>query len=269
MGPRSGYIGRPAAQTRTSGRAASAAMVRAPRVSSRDTNVMGKMVDRTAVRHAQSMATGATSDPAHTNSARKMTHQLPQPYRWCASSMFRTVLCHAAPALIALCIGALSIMIVDRSLPFTQTWGKIVPPIVMAGQEVTFHFELYRHTSYGGTVQRWIVDSKGVIFTLKDTGTVNDIAPLDQAKEIIKSFPVPCGIGTGPAMYHSNAQVYTWWNLVQRFFWPVEAHVNYPFTVKPGFYDNACAHINEQAGPTGPTGPAGPAGPAGPQGKSG
>lgn len=186
-----------------------------------------------------------------------MTHQLPQPYRWCASSMFRTVLCHAAPALIALCIGALSIMIVDRSLPFTQTWGRIVPPVVMAGQDVTFHFELYRHVAYDGVVQRWIVDANGIVYHLKDTDTASAIAPLNKATEIVKSFPIPCGISVGPAKYHSVALVHTWWNLVQRFIWPVPNEVDYPFTVVPGVYGHACANTRGLTGLTGPAGPQG------------
>jgi hypothetical protein len=153
-----------------------------------------------------------------------------------AISYFRVL-----PALVSLFIGACTIMVIDRSLPFVQTWGRIVPPTVMAGQTVTFHFELYKLSSYGGPIHRWIVDAHGVIFNLKDAPTTSDQLPFNQPTEVVKNFPIPCGISVGPATYRSDAEVYTWWNLVQRFIRPLHNEVHYAFTVTPGNAPGKCS----------------------------
>lgn len=176
---------------------------------------------------------------------------------------------HVIPALVALFIGANAIAVIDRSLPFVQTWGHIVPPTVVAGQEVSFHFELYKIASYGGTIHRWIVDAHGIIFNLKDTPTTGDILPFNKATEVVKKFPIPCGISIGPAVYHSDTETYVWWNLVQRFIWPLHNEVHYPFTVVPGYASGECSHgVTEDGNKVGPAGPQGIPGPQGPPGKS-
>jgi hypothetical protein len=176
---------------------------------------------------------------------------------------------HILPAVVALFLGANAIAVIDRSLPFVQTWGKIIPPKAMAGQEVSFHFELYKIASYGGTIHRWIVDAHGIIFNLKDTPTTGDILPFNKATEVVKKFPIPCGISIGPAVYHSDAETYVWWNLVQRFIWPLHNEVHYPFTVVPGYASGECSHgVTEDGNKVGPAGPQGIPGPQGSPGKS-
>lgn len=176
---------------------------------------------------------------------------------------------HVLPALIALFIGANAIAVLDRSLPFVQTWGRIVPPTVLAGQVVEFHFELYKIAAYGGTVHRWIVDAHGIVSNLKDGPTSSDGLPFNKATEVVKKFPVPCGISVGPAMYHSDTELYVWWNLVQRFIWPLHNEVQYGFTVAPGYASGECAHgVSKDGNKVGPAGPQGVPGPQGPPGKS-
>jgi hypothetical protein len=166
------------------------------------------------------------------------------------------------PAFIAFFIGIVAIMVLDRSMPFVQTWGKIVPPTVEAGQEVSFHFGLYKISSYGGTIHRWIVDAHGVIYSLKDTPTTGDSVPFNKVTEEVKKFPIPCGISIGPAVFHSDAETHVWWNLVQRFIWPLHNYVQYPFTVIQAPHNTEC-------GFTGGSTARGPAGPQGIQGKPG
>lgn len=173
-------------------------------------------------------------------------------------SRCRRFTCHIMPALTALAIGALGIMVVDRNPPVNTIWGKVVPPIVRAGQDVTFHFGAIKRVDYGGVFTRWVVDAAGVVYTLTDTPTVSDKLTVGKEIEIVKKFPVPCGISIGPAEYHSRASVYTWWNIVQRFFWPISVEIKYPFIVEPGSYDGKCSF--GQRGEQGIPGPQGPRG---------
>ena len=220
---------------------------------------------------------------------------LPEYYKkplWCR------IVRHLIPMTVALCIGALAIMALDRADPVTVIWGKVIPPVVVAGQPVTFHFGLIKHAEYGGHIHRWIVDAHGQVYALTDSdlmGTGGNY-PFEQEKEIVKGFPVPCGIGTGPAVYHSETHLWKYWNLAQRF-WPVQKEIHYPFDVKQGSYANACglSQPGEQGiqgvpGKQGPTGgeqgvpgerglqgvpgkgiqgEPGKTGPTGPQGKQG
>ena len=172
---------------------------------------------------------------------------------------------HILPAVVALFIGANAIAVMDRTSPFVQTWGKIVPPTVMRGQEVSFHFELYKIVSYGGTIHRWIVDAHGIVFNLKDTPITGGDVPFNKATEVVKKFPIPCGISVGPAMYHSDAETYVWWNLVQRFIWPLHKYVQYPFTVIQGPHNTECGFTGDST----ERGPAGPQGVQGIQGEPG
>lgn len=176
-------------------------------------------------------------------------------------SLWRRMVCHITPAITAFALGALAIMVFDRAVPFVQTWGEIVPPIVMAGQEVAFQFKLYKLDNYDGKIVRWIVDANGLIFNIKDSPTVGGAIPFNEEKEISRSFPIPCGISVGPATYHSEAVVYVWWNLVQRFIWPVRHEVKISFTVKQGLYAGQCSR--DTPGVPGPIGPQGPRGAAG------
>lgn len=156
------------------------------------------------------------------------------------TSLWRRVGCHLAPAITALILGAFAIMCMDRNLPQEVTWGKVVPPTVVAGQPVKFHFGLKKYTDYGGTLKRWITDSHGQIHPLTDSPTVNDqVKGYGVETEITKDFTVPCGIAVGSANYHSTAYVYAWWNLVQRVY-PVSHDIAYEFNVQPGQWKNAC-----------------------------
>ena len=181
-------------------------------------------------------------------------------------SRVRRALCHLIPFVVAACVGATAIMVLDRNLPQEVIWGKIVPPTVLPGQPVTFHFGLRKFTEYGGVVTRWVTDANGQIFNLIPTPTVNDqVKDRGAEVEITKAFNVPCGMAVGDAKYHSITYLHSWWNLVQRVF-PVQHEVVYPFTVKAGRYDNACSltgggqGIQGEPGEQGKTGPQGRAG---------
>ena len=175
------------------------------------------------------------------------TMSLPEYYR---KSPGRRALCHVVPMFVALCVGALAIMAMDRNSPATVVWGKIIPPEVIAGQPVTFHYGSIRHHDYGGHIKRWIVDIHGQIFNLADTGVFGDKFPINVEAEVVKDFVVPCGIAIGKATYHSDAALYAKWNFMQWLF-PVHREIHYPFVVNPGSYDGVCAGHAEQRGPQG------------------
>ena len=144
---------------------------------------------------------------------------------------------------LATCIGALAIMAMDRNSPVTGSWGRVIPPVVFAGQQVTFHYGSIRHHDYGGTIKRWIVDVHGQVFTLSETGVFGNDLPIDKEGEIVKKFNVPCGIATGPANYYSDAALYAKWNFVQRLF-PIHREIHYAFTVKPGVLEGTCPTVH-------------------------
>jgi hypothetical protein len=141
--------------------------------------------------------------------------------------------------IVSACIGAFAIMALDRQDPVTVIWGKVVPPIVVAGQSVTFHFGLIKHANYSGHIHRWVVDSHGQVYPLTDSELLGTKFAFEQEKEIVKDFPVPCGIGVGPATYHSETHLWKSANLVQ-WVWQVQKEIEYPFVVKQGSYVNAC-----------------------------
>jgi hypothetical protein len=156
-------------------------------------------------------------------------------------SPLRRAFCHILPFCFAVCIGALAIMAFDRNSPAQIVWGKIIPPIVVAGQPIEFHFDLIKFSDYGGTLKRWVTDAHGQVYPIVSTPTVSaEIKETGVEQEITKKFAVPCGIAVGEAAYHSTASVYSWWNIVQRFF-PVDHNITYPFTVKFGTWAGACA----------------------------
>lgn len=158
-------------------------------------------------------------------------------------SRLRRAVGHTIPFCVAVILGAFAIMVIDRNLPQEVIWGKIIPPVVLPGQPVTFHFGLKKYTEYGGTVKRWVTDVHEQVFPLSDSPTVSDqVKAYGVEKEITKDFIVPCGMGTGAAMYHSTAYLHSWWNIVQRWF-PVSHQIDYPFVVQLGRYKDACALI--------------------------
>jgi hypothetical protein len=163
------------------------------------------------------------------------------------------------PAIVALFIGAFAVMAVDRNSPVDVVWGKIVPPEVYAGQPITFHYGSIKYTDYGGNIKRWVVDVNGSIYFLTDTDTVGQKLEYNKEAEVVKSFVVPCGIAVGPAMYHSDAALYAWWNIVQWIF-PIHREIKYPFSVIPGAHNGVCA-VQGEPGKQGPPGIQGPARP--------
>jgi hypothetical protein len=180
------------------------------------------------------LANRATTDRA----LQMMT--LPTYYK---KSPLRRAFCHLLPMTFALCIGAFAIMVLDHNLPQEVIWGKIIPPTVLPGQPVTFHFGLKKYTEYGGTIKRWVTDVHEQVFSLSDSPTVSDqVKEYGVEQEITKGFTVPCGMGTGFAMYHSTAYLHSWWNIVQRIF-PVSHDFEYPFTVTAGRFDDACSLV--------------------------
>jgi hypothetical protein len=204
---------------------------------------------------------GDLADHATFYGASKMTLN-----RYYQKPPWRRALCHFIPFAIAAVIGAIAIMAMDREFPLIIVWGKVVPPIVEPGQDVTFHYSAIKDSEYGGNVVRWIVDSKGVVFHLADTPTYGDRLKLNVEGEVVKDFPVPCGIGVGSATYHSETALYKNWNLVQWLF-PVKRHLEYPFVVKQGQHNAACGFnvgsgvpgiqgLKGEPGATGATGPA-------------
>lgn len=154
---------------------------------------------------------------------------------------------HLIPMTVAAFIGAGGIMLVDRADPVTVVWGKIIPPIVEPGQIITFHFGLIKHSDYSGHIHRWISDAHGVVLNLTDSNLVGDKLPFEHETEIVKDFPVPCGIGVGPAVYHSETHLWKYVNLAQ-WIWPVQKEVHYPFIVKQGAHNAACG-FNEDGAP--------------------
>lgn len=179
--------------------------------------------------------------------------------------LWRRALCHIFPMTAAALFGVFLIQLTNRSNPVDINWGKIIPPNVVAGQPVTFHFGLTRHADYGGKIQRWIVDARGLVFALTDSLIVGATQPLDKEIEIVKAFPIPCGISVGAASYHSSTQLWADMNVVQRWFWPVKRELQYPFIVTPGSFPNSCA----LAGPQGEQGDKGEQGVKGSQGPAG
>ena len=156
-------------------------------------------------------------------------------------SWLRRALCHFFPFCLATILGALAIMVLDRNLPQEVIWGKIIPPVVLPGQPVQFHFGLKKYTEYGGYLKRWVTDVHGQVFPLTDSPTVSDqVKTYGIEKEITKDFTVPCGMGVGEAAYHSTAYLHSWWNIMQRVY-PVTHDVEYPFMVATGRYKEACA----------------------------
>jgi hypothetical protein len=151
---------------------------------------------------------------------------------------------------VSLCIGAFAIMAIDRDDPVSVVWGKVIPPEVIAGQPVTFHYGSIRHHDYGGHIKRWVVDVHDQIFNLSDTGVSGDNLPMYIAGEVVKKFDVPCGIAVGTATYHSDAALYAKWNFMQRLF-PVHREIHYPFVVKNGSFDGVCAGNGPQQGTQG------------------
>jgi hypothetical protein len=195
----------------------------------------------------------------HDRSRQMMT--LPQYYKkplWCRASR------HIIPMIVALCIGAVAIMIVDRNLSQEVVWGKVVPPTVVAGQPVHFHFGLKKFSEYGGTVKRWVTDINGQVYPLSDSPTVSDkVKEYNVETEITKEFSVPCGIAVGRAAYHSTTSLYAWWNLVQRLY-PVEHDIQYDFDVRVGQWKDAqgkeACGLSTNQGLQGIPGPQGQAG---------
>ena len=169
---------------------------------------------------------------------------LPEYYR---KTLFRRILCHILPMGVAAVIGAVAIMIVDREDPVSVLWGKVIPPVVTPGQVVTFHYGSIKHDEYGGNITRWIVDGRGLVFHLTDTGVSGDKLERYKEGEVVKEFPVPCGISVGGATYHSEASLYKKWNLVQ-YMWPIKRHINYPFTVIQSPHNTACGFTGDLGG---------------------
>jgi hypothetical protein len=165
-------------------------------------------------------------------------------------SRWSRALCHIIPMCVALCLGALAIMTIDRDGPVSVVWGKIIPPEVIAGQPVTFHYGSIRHHDYGGHIKRWVVDVHDQIFNLSDTGVSGDNLPMYVEGEVVKKFDVPCGIAVGPATYHSDAALYAKWNFMQRLF-PVHREIHYSFVVQNGSFDGVCAGHGPQQGTQG------------------
>ncbi len=109
---------------------------------------------------------------------------------------------------------------------------RVEPNQVEAGANATLHF-----TARGfdlackGVVDRSIIDSKGVIYRLKETATSN-IKPIEHGGfEFSRTFPVPVGMASGPATY--RAIVTRWCNPIQKFFWPIVEETDVKFSVAP------------------------------------
>ena len=170
-----------------------------------------------------------------------MTHEQTFHAKACAMTKWHRVFLHVAPATVALVIGALAIMILDRNLPQEIVWGKIIPPSALPGEPVKFHFGLKKYTEYSGTVKRWVTDVHGQVFPLSNSSTVSDqIKSIGVEQEITKDFSVPCGMAAGSAAYHSTAYLHSWWNVAQ-WIYPVSHDIAYSFIVKNGSYGNVCA----------------------------
>lgn len=256
MGPGRQHSRRPLHEARAPGRAESCALVRTSRISALGHSIMGVVGHRFAYSNGDYMADRKFDCGAH-----KMT--LTKYYQ---RPLWRRALGHILPFCVALCIGALAIMTVDRRLPNAIVWGKIIPPAVLAGETIEFHYGEIKHTDYSGHVHRWIVDAKGIVYNLTDVPTIGEHIPtLGIEREVVRAFPVPCGISVGAAMYHSHVDMWAWWNLVQRIF-PVTRDVTFPFSVKPGTYGDTCG-LGTQ-GPRGQQGEQGQQGVQGPPGRA-
>jgi hypothetical protein len=230
MGPGRQHSRRPIHETRASGREAGRPVVRTTRIPALRFSVLGAMANWTAYDYDSYLANRARDN----NVASTMT--LRQYYK---KPPWRRALCHILPMGLALCVGALAIMAIDRDDPVAISWGKIVPPEVVAGQPITFHYGSIRHHDYGGTIKRWIVDVHGQVFNLSETGVSGDKLPMNVEGEVVKDFVVPCGIAVGAAEYHADSALYSKWNFVQRLF-PVHREIKYPFIVLNGAFDDAC-----------------------------
>lgn len=145
--------------------------------------------------------------------------------------------CHIAPILVAAAIGFAGIELLDRGAVNMMTNYHILPPVVYPGQRASLRYTLQDfRTGCGGLVNRWIVDSEGVVHYL-----TNDVPsrPADFAvgkpREVSKEVPIPFGISAGRAILH--AQITRWCNPLQHYLWPMTGEHIAEFNVsREGFH---------------------------------
>ena len=144
----------------------------------------------------------------------------------------RKVARHLIPGILACAIAFVGVAAIGNRYSVLIENPRVEPNQVEAGANATLHF-----TARGfdlackGVVDRSIIDSKGVIYRLKETATSN-IKPIEHGGfEFSRTFPVPVGMASGPATY--RAIVTRWCNPIQKFFWPIVEETDVKFSVLP------------------------------------
>jgi len=144
--------------------------------------------------------------------------------------IWNAIVFHALPATVALLLTSVAVFTLDRRTPVTTILGPIIPPIVQPGQVAELHFSVEKYFDYEGNIRRWLVDSKGIIYSLSDVPAEPGLYGSRGKIRVVRDFPIPRGISPGPATYHSRAAL--WRNPFQQWLWPLLNEYEYPFIVQ-------------------------------------
>lgn len=141
-----------------------------------------------------------------------MTHNPP------AATRRRAWACNLTALVIFVIVGGLFWMAIDRDPPFIRTYGEVIPENPRPGQWVAVKWHVKGSRWCPGTLQRQIIDSHDVVWTLDKEpiafGTRIPVSP-----DFVRRFQIPPVAWPGRAVYRVTTAyqcnpLHRWWPVV-------------------------------------------------------
>jgi hypothetical protein len=101
-------------------------------------------------------------------------------------------------------------MLLDREPPYVEHIGKVIPPEVQAGDQITVEWQMKINRVCPGYIAREVVDSQNVLWNYDVQPSVRreqqfDVSGIPRLTKLRRSFVIPEQAAPGPARYRSLA----------------------------------------------------------------